>query len=202
MPPPLDHNSDKTLVSKKRLVCVLTRLGVINSSEEDVSAMIDELWREANEYCSPKGYYKENYGGTDVESDHWHDEIEIGMLKWILYGVSANQPSWFSKIFCMPCYKVPDNRIVFPEHPGSRMNQKSGDLVSHDVLSCYLCRNVTGSTQAVDIQPARSYDNVQPPPYSRKETESDESLDDEGTLEIEIAQTILKEHSTNTVMSP
>ena len=31
------------------------------------------------------------------------------------------------------------------------MNKKSGDLVSHDLLTCYLCRNATGCIQMQDI---------------------------------------------------
>jgi hypothetical protein len=33
-----------------------------------------------------------------------------------------------------------------PDHPASKINKKSGDLVSHENLSCYVCRRVTGET--------------------------------------------------------
>mmetsp|Transcript_17238 Transcript_17238/g.31829 ORF Transcript_17238/g.31829 Transcript_17238/m.31829 type:complete len:249 (+) Transcript_17238:172-918(+) len=194
LPPPEDYNSDRILVSQKKLILVLTRLGMIRTSEgENVAAMINKLWKKANEYCSPK----ENYSGTDAESfDHWHDEIEIGMLKWIMYGVSANQPSWFSKIFCMPCSNVKQNKFVFPEHPASKMNQKSGDLVSHDILTCYLCREATGrfkvAASKVDSSPSNGFETV-PSSLLRKETISDDSLgSDKGSAEFEIAQSLVK----------
>jgi glyoxylase-like metal-dependent hydrolase (beta-lactamase superfamily II) len=216
IPPPNDYNSDKILVSKKRLILILTRFDMIHTHEgEDVAAMIDQLWNEANEYCNPKEYQQDNHEGhtgNDVESRHWHDKIEIGMLKWILYGVSANQPSWFSKIFCMPCSSnLPGNRHVFPEHPARKMNQKSGDLVSHDILTCYLCRDATGNWKSTSdsggmsssLTSSSNIIEIESPHrrYSRRETESDESVDeDTRSGEIEIARSILKEHSTKTVM--
>lgn len=195
MPPPMDHNSDKILVSMKRLILVLTRLGLtINSEGEDVSSMIKKLWKEANEYCNPKEYRK-NCDAVDLEySDHWHDEIELGMLKWLMYGVSANQPSWFSKIFCMPCSKMPKSHFVFPDHPASKMDKKSGDLVSHDVLTCYLCRNVTVGSN--DVRTC-SFDSHSLNSVSAREAQSDQScLSEDGNgCEVEITQSILKERT-------
>ncbi|KAG7353800.1 hydroxyacylglutathione hydrolase [Nitzschia inconspicua] len=179
MPPPVDANSDKILVSEQRLIRVLGRLGMLRTLDgNDVSAMIRRLWEEANEYCSPR---RDDNDG-DEERAHWHDELEIGMLKWIMYGVSANQPSWFSKMFCMPCSNHPGSSLVFPDHLASKMNQKSGDLVSHDILACYLCRNVTGyegkfetrsSTSRIGFETRPSYSNHV---VLNAETVSDESL--------------------------
>jgi len=148
IPPPMDYNSDKILVSMKRLILVLTRLGFSRTSDGiDVFIIIQKLWTEANEYCNPKERGK-GYNSLDIESSHWHDEIEIGLLKWLMYGVSANQPSWFYKVFCMPCSpSTGETQRVYPEHPGSKMSKKSGDLVSHDVTECNLCRNATGCVQ-------------------------------------------------------
>jgi glyoxylase-like metal-dependent hydrolase (beta-lactamase superfamily II) len=201
MPAPIDDNSDKILVSKQRLIRVLRRLEMLRTPEgEDVAAMIQRLWEEANDYCSPR----QDNAIDDEERRHWHDEIEIGMLKWIMYGVSANQPSWFSKLFCMPCSNVPESHYVFPEHPASKMNQKSGDLVSHDILTCFLCRNVTGY---LDRSERRSFSTsmigIEPRSTSRRmlgrETVSDESLggiDPPAGAEIEIGSSILQETAT------
>ena len=152
IPPPMDYNSDKILVSMKRLILVLTRLGFSQTSDgEDVSVIIKELWNEANKYCNPAEFNGSKYNKVDLESSNWQDRIEIGMLKWLMYGVSANQPSWFTKICCMPCSgDISKNNLVYPEHPASKMNKKSGDLVSHDLLTCYLCRNATGCIQMQD----------------------------------------------------
>jgi len=198
MPPPLDYNSDRILVSMKRLILVLTRLGVSQTNDgEDISSIIEGLWTEANEYCTPKECGK-GYNSVDVESSQWKDEIEIGVLKWLMYGVSANQPSWFSKVFCMPCSPGTfKNNVVYPEHPASAMTKKAGDLVSHDVIECNLCRNATGCVQLQDKSVRSfSFDSNSAGGSARlslKETESDESGLVEANPEIEITQTILQE---------
>ena len=199
IPPPMDYNSDKILVSMKRLILVLTRLGLSQTNdEEDISVIIKKLWKEANEYCNPMECGK-SYNSVDLESSHWHDEIEIGMLKWLMYGVSANQPSWFSKVFCMPCSSdTSKNHIVFPEHPASAMIKKSGDLVSHDIIMCYLCRNATGCVQFQNNNNigSSSFDSNSVNSHARlslNETESDESCLSDGTHEIEITQSLLEE---------
>lgn len=209
LPPPNDYNSDKTLVSMNRLILVLTRLGLIHTSEgEDISVMIRLLWNEANEYSYPKEYRnseqkKDSYDGVDVESPgHWHDEVEIGMLKWLMYGVTENQPSWFSKIFCMPCSSIPPNNFVYPEHPASSMNKRSGDLVSHDVLTCYLCRSATGnvqlppsSRQCTDVASRRMATKT-----SSRETVS-EGSDVEGDHDIEQLASSLRQQISKNVIS-
>jgi hypothetical protein len=128
------------------------------------------------------------------------------MLKWILSGVSAKQPSWISKTFCMPCSSdLPGNRHVFPEDPARKMNKKSGgDLVLHYILKCYLCRDATGNWKCRRHQrPLAISFEIESPHrrYSGGETESDESIDEDiRNGEIEIARSILKEHSMKTVM--
>jgi hypothetical protein len=105
------------------------------------------------------------------------------------------------------------NRHVFPEHPARKMNQKSGgDLASHYILkTCYLCRDATGNWKSTSdsgrmSSSSTSFSNIieiDSPhrQYSRRETESDESVDeDTRSGEIEIARSILIEHSMKTVM--
>eukprot|EP00536_Pseudo-nitzschia_multiseries_P003637 jgi/Psemu1/236847/estExt_Genewise1.C_570028 len=199
IPPPMDYNSDKIRVSMKRLILVLTRLGFTETSDGcDVSVIIKKLWQEANEYCNPQEC-GQSYHAVDIESSQWHDKIELGMLKWLMYGVTANQPSWFSKVFCMPC--TPDTfktDAVLPEHPACAMTKKSGDLVSHDIVECYLCRNATGCLQiqsstmgscSFESNSASSSNGM----LSLRETESDESGTIDGNPEIEITQSILQE---------
>lgn len=136
--PPIDSNSDKILISRKRLLAVLNRLGLKESETGDsVGYMIDQLWMEAAEFV-------EEEDDDDAENGKGSmDKIELGVLKWLLYGVPANQPSWFSKAFCLPCSKIPKTP-TYPEHPVENMKQKSGEMVSHDVYNCLLCRNSTG----------------------------------------------------------
>jgi glyoxylase-like metal-dependent hydrolase (beta-lactamase superfamily II) len=164
LPPPIDSNSDRILVSRQRLTTVLERLGLFPQEQggDDIRAMTVQLWKEAREYKRDK---------SDVETDG-NDEIELGILKWVLWGVPANQPSWFSKVCCMPCSKTPAPQ-TFPDHPAMAMKQKAGDLVSHDVMQCLLCRNATGCVHVIE-----GGSIGQPLRLSAKETVSDDSTDD------------------------
>jgi hypothetical protein len=155
LPPPVSYNSDKILVSQKRLTLVLRRLGMIRSpSGDDVSLMIHQLWKEANQIYSQQEDNAQHFSdpeSIEPQSKLWHDEVDLGVLKWLMYGVPANQPSWMSQTLCMPCSNVSDDyRYVFPEHPACQLNKKNGELVSHDVLTCLLCRDVTGNIQLTD----------------------------------------------------
>lgn len=140
LPPPIDSNSDRTMISMHRLLLVLGRLGLLEGNGKDVSMMIKQLWKEASEFVSSTSGAENGYGDVESKSS---DAIELGVLKWVIYGVPSNQPSWFSKMCCMPCSDMPVER-EFPEHPISKMKQKVGELVSHDVLTCLLCRTSTG----------------------------------------------------------
>lgn len=142
LPSPIDSNSDFTLVSRKRLLRVLSRLGLLENNEIDIPKIIKHLWAEAREV----GDDKTTYGNNDLEASNGSDEVELGVLKWTLYGVPANQPSWLSKLFCMPCSSV-STPPVFPEHPSCKLQKKGGDLVSHDILTCPLCRSAAGSLE-------------------------------------------------------
>ena len=95
----------------------------------------------------------------------------------------------------MPCSPGTfKNNVVFPEHPASRMEKKAGDLVSHDIIECYLCRNATGCVQLhKNSGGSSSFDANGSARLSLKETESDESCLSEANPEIEITQTILHE---------
>jgi hypothetical protein len=193
LPPPIDSNSDRIRISMKRLILVLTRLGLLEKQEgeEDVAAMIKQLWKEASEYVSGEDEgATSRYNGEDVECDSLGDEVELGVLKWVIYGVPANQPSWFSKYFCMPCSKDLPTLPTFPDHPAAKMKQKSGDLVAHDVLSCLLCRNATGCVHL-------SKDGSKRLTLTLKETESfDDSLQEGGIEMDDLANHLLpKEHS-------
>jgi glyoxylase-like metal-dependent hydrolase (beta-lactamase superfamily II) len=183
--PPIDSNSDRILVSKKRLILVLERLGALGGDEQLAVDMVKQLWIEASEFMSPTG--------TDMEvasaSSGERDKIELGVLKWVLYGIPANQPSWFSKACCMPCSSVPPPREFPGEHPAMSMKKKGGNLVAHDVFTCPLCRDATGCAFAEE-------DSVKGPDSPKRgfnltETFSDES--NESGFEIEgLAQQLLR----------
>mmetsp|Transcript_8215 Transcript_8215/g.23618 ORF Transcript_8215/g.23618 Transcript_8215/m.23618 type:complete len:762 (-) Transcript_8215:168-2453(-) len=142
--PPIDSNSDRIKISKKRVMMVLDRLGALESDEEglEVIAMIDKLWNEAR-YVA---YGDENDDEADMEGID-PDEMELGILKWMVYGLPANRNSMFSR-FCMPCSRNPQIRTFPSNHPAKELQKRAGDLVAHDVLTCQLCRNAAGCPDA------------------------------------------------------
>lgn len=171
LPPPIDSSSDKILVSRDRLVTVLSRLGLTQSETgDDVSYMIQQLWKEAVKYVVTGEEKNDNQKSGSII-----DEIELGVLKWVLFGVPSNQPSWFSKICCMPCSSVPEPATYPENHPANSMKQKGGEMVSHDVYNCLLCRNATGCL-------VLGQDQVEKPPKiaERQETVSDDEAVEEG----------------------
>ena len=80
------------------------------------------------------------------------DEIELGILKWCLYGAEANQPSWFTKFCMLTSDEIPEPKER-PAHPVEAMSMRrtNGELVRHDVLRCPLCRDATGCPKIADI---------------------------------------------------
>lgn len=184
--PPIDSNSDRIRVSMKRLIIVLERLGALSNEEAVAEGMIRQLWKEAGVYMQDgEGNHKSYGASTDVESNA-SDEIELGILKWVLYGIPANQPTWFSKTCCMPCSRVPPPR-EFPNHPAKSMKQKTGNLVAHDVYTCALCRSATGCAYADDEGVTERNRGL-----VLKETLSEESLDENGLEMEELANQLLR----------
>lgn len=176
LPPPVDSNSDKIKISMNRLVVVLGRLGLLENHEANFSAMIKLLWEDASKYV-------EEGANPDVEkvaTPNFVDKIELGVLKWVIFGVPSNQPSFFSKLFCMPCSTVSVPR-QFPEHPASKMKKKAGDLVSHDVLTCPICRNATGCLEVKGHHETKGGDQWERPTREMESNEAD--FGDEGGFE-------------------
>ena len=97
----------------------------------------------------------------------------------------------------MPCSpSTRETHRVYPEHPGSNMSKKSGDLVSHDVTECNLCRNATGCVQLGKSVEASSFngnsangrERFLKVPESKKSFLGDENHDIEITNTIEHAE--------------
>lgn len=179
MPPPIVKDMSCILVSKRRLIAVLGHLRFLDDSidGQNLLSMIDALWQEAHEYTNGNvdlmttgsndsnynavGKRDEDSNGTasmrhERDSDSVSDLIQLGTLKWILYGFPAKQPSWFSS-FCMPCGMTPSEKALQQrqdknaqqEHPvkTSCMKRRHGELVRHDVMKCKLCRTATGCSE-------------------------------------------------------
>ena len=177
MPKPIVRDTSCILISKKRLIAVLGHLGYFSDTVDGqyLLAMIHSLWQEAHEYASgnvggaaaaDNDNYKYNTIGKpedgnettssrnddDEDSSEGRDLIELGTLKWILYGFPARQPSWWPD-FCLPCGSSAadkaltqrQNNKAQQEHPitVSGMKRRHGELVRHDVMTCKLCINAT-----------------------------------------------------------
>lgn len=166
LPAPIVTSSDSIRVSKKRLLAVLYWLGLLNGDDGNMLvSIIQQLWKETKEYSTKLdeaptksstaddddlqlGEDMQNYS-TDVESlPEADDEVELGALKWIIYGIPAQQPkSWLSSLYCMPCGKsATGDDLPSKDHPAGKsgMNRHGGELVRHDVFTCPLCVSATG----------------------------------------------------------
>lgn len=156
LPVPMDRNSDCILISKTRLITVLNGLELLTPANDGskLVQMIELLWKDASEYCDSvewaevKGAVNDCDESFEIENGLERtipDEIELGILKWCIYGAQANHPSWFTKFCMLTSDEIPQPREM-PVHPVKAMNVRrtNGELVRHDVLRCPLCRDATG----------------------------------------------------------
>lgn len=163
LPVPMDRNSDRIRISKTRLLSVLNGLELLTAANDGhkVIQMIELLWKDAAEYCDVVEWAEVNTNGaSNVESFEIEngmdrnipDEIELGILKWCIYGAKANQPSWFTK-FCMLTSDEIREPKEMPAHPVEALTVRrtNGELVRHDVLRCPLCRDAAGCPLVEDI---------------------------------------------------
>ena len=163
LPVPMDRNSDQIRISKARLLSVLHGLDLLSAANDGqkVVQMIELLWKDASEYCVDAEWAHVNGESHNPEESFEiengmdrsiPDEIQLGILKWCLYGVEANRPSWFSKFCMLTCDELPEPKER-PAHPVKSMSMRrtNGELVRHDVLRCPLCRDATGCPKVADI---------------------------------------------------
>ena len=143
MPSPI-ASTDRLLISKKRLISVLFRLGLLPSSNDsngidEIVLIINLLWEEARlDYIDLKLDEEElECNDFEIQKGDEGDLIELGALKLTLYAVAYNQPSWFRK-YCMPCASAPETVSK------SKMKRSGGELVKHDVAKCPMCAGVLG----------------------------------------------------------
>lgn len=139
LPPPVNQSSDRIQISRDYLISVLQWLGLITPEGDGprLIAMIYQLWREAHEDSSHDGKIRKsnNYETIDSEADPL-DIIELGDLKWTIYGVPRQQSLFH---YCMPCSKP---QRVDPHHPAfaAGMKPNGGEIVRHDIHTCPMCR--------------------------------------------------------------
>ena len=81
-----------------------------------------------------------------------------------------------------------------------QMKQKSGEMVSHDALTCYLCRDVTGRGQCVHVgggvRSPKSASSPRPPPLEEEHREASTTLVEGMGIEVEslVAGNILRNY--------
>jgi len=139
--PVAPHKSDKILVSQRRLISILTALGLIRIDTEhgrDVIKILKLLWQESLEYGDAPSA---SYGGVE-QSFEQDDLLELGTLKWMLYGAETNT-SFLGKM-CKPCGGgTPEPSRPHPIH-SSKKRRTNGELVKHDIVACLLCQDAAG----------------------------------------------------------
>lgn len=102
--------------------------------------IIHLLWQEAR-LDSELNLGTDHPNGTDVENSlKMEDAIELGLLKFALFGVVSNQPAKF----CLPCGGG-SRRPTYEKESWvtkSKLRRTGGELVRHDPTSCPLSRDV------------------------------------------------------------
>ena len=137
LPKPIVKSSDRIKISRSHLISVLEWLGLLTEERDgqQTVAMIHQLWKEALEDSPTSEKMSESANYDTIESGQ-QDIVELGDLKWQIYGVPRRQAA-FS--FCVPCAKP---TRIDPTHPahGARMKTHSGEIVRHDIYQCPICR--------------------------------------------------------------
>ncbi len=118
----------------------LDRLDLLRHNVEPhrVDDIVHLLWREAridNELKLDIEYTN----GRDVEcSINYEDEIELGLLKLALYGVTLNLPAKL----CVPCYDSQPEYDAMSWVNKCNLRRATGEMVRHDAETCLACRDV------------------------------------------------------------
>jgi hydroxyacylglutathione hydrolase len=209
LPPPIVTSSDRIRISKKRLIAILYWLGLLDEDGPHggkmVVAMIHQLWKETHGYSAKlAGFTKKSQDGlqqdsTDVESlPDSDDEVELGALKWVLYGIPEQLSSPLSS-FCMPCFRPASEPSQ--NHPAGKsgMKQHAGELVRHDIYSCPLCNSAAGCP-VLEEQMETNEDIARPPlrRVASTRTDSDDPDESDGLIhEVspEVLGSLIKEAS-------
>lgn len=177
LPPPIVASSDAIRISKSRLISLLYWLGLLTEETQAprLIAMIDRLWKETLEYSKNRAEFRYDTStnlengdiarneAVEVEvelskatADMEDDEVELGALRWMVYGIPQKPPSRFAQ-FCMPCDST--EAQPYPAHPvdTSGLRKHAGELVRHDIHSCLLCQSIAGCPFSdEDLEPAQS----------------------------------------------
>jgi len=199
LPAPNDANSDRIQISKRKLIAVLYWLGLLPDDREGhrIVGMIHQLWKETIQYSHNLSSFdlelkanktQRTNGTTEVDEERSmeSDLVDLGALRWVIYGIPEQPQSWIGK-FCMPC-----STPVYPRKPHpikkAGLSKNSGELVRHDILFCLLCRSATGCP-LIDSQQDESSSSHHKEPAARaahQRLESSTTDDDDALPCIEV----------------
>lgn len=159
-------DTDHLLISKRKLISTLFRLGLLpcdkeSSGIDQIVLIINLLWEESRLDNGNSLLDTENESADfEIGRDEYDDLIELGALKLTLFGLVYNQPSWFRK-YCMPCNSIPELKDKI------KVKRTAAELVKHDVAKCPMCASVLGCPKHDGNDDDLSYDD-----------ENDNTLDD------------------------
>lgn len=159
-------DTDHLLISKRKLISTLFRLGLLPSDKalsgiDQIVLIINLLWEESRlDHGSEPTDTENERADFEVGRAESDDLIELGALKLTLFGVVYKQPSWFRKC-CMPCNSAPQVKSK------SKLKRTGAELVKHDVAKCPMCASVLGCPKHDANDDDLSYDD-----------ENDNDLDD------------------------
>jgi hypothetical protein len=141
-------NPSNIMISKSRLLTVLSALGVLSSlTKAEVVEAINLLWQvsqngdlkleeELHENsltnAAPVNYSSMNHPSGEM-SDDW---LELSDLQATFFG-PTKPPCWVG--MCHPC-----SRSSVDSPVAKQRRQSGAELVRHEVESCYICKSIVG----------------------------------------------------------
>jgi glyoxylase-like metal-dependent hydrolase (beta-lactamase superfamily II) len=163
LPKPV-NNADYLLVSKSRILHVLFCLGLIPDTHHCVEAhAFGLLWEVAQcgedqeQTQSPSASTMERGRSTIHHQNGLSDVLDLGLLKYTLYGAvttQAQRKSSFWSCLCRPCTSPPTPSSIISSStgrpmpalpPSSKKRRRTGaELVRHDMQACLMCKDVVG----------------------------------------------------------
>jgi len=170
LPKPIKKNkSDYIPISKSRLITSLVRLKLISLDDTggsaDVIGYISLLWKEASRTISVMDdkHSKSivatsrdkvtSYNSVEIgQMEDVPDIVELGLLKYTLYGLcKANNVSG-KGFLCMPAkpsmnlVNVRTRSSISSMEEYKTLKRSSGELVKHFTEACPICTSVVGCT--------------------------------------------------------
>lgn len=147
LPQPVSNPSN-ILLSKSRLLRVLSALGVLSSlTEAEVIEAINLLWQislngdlkleeelhdNALTHAAPVNYSSMSHSSGEMSGDL----VELSALKATFFG-PTRPPCWVG--LCHPC-----SRSSVDSPAATQRRQSGAELVRHEVETCYVCKNSVG----------------------------------------------------------